>query len=438
MDWKLKLVADAPGRDGMKVAEKVAAAIRQLLDVDRLLLIVDAHERSITHQLAVHMRDSFKGWDVDCEYNRDGHDHPKRLEVNLHPTSVNCEATEGSLVFPDIIVHRRGRRDNYLVVEVKKSTSSRDCTYDREKLKAFASPPFSYRYALLVELCTGADATSEENSQCVKTTEWVTNPTNRKGTQPQAELGFYGAPATSALAWREPIMRTKKIVPFVVAVVCSFAAVAGCQKREAEEVLTQGVWASCTGDYDLAISCCTEAIRLDPKNAEAYRTRGSAYGRKGENDKAIGDYTEGIRLDPQNAMMYRARGSAYDGKGEYDKAIADYTEAVRLDPKNAGAYYARISAYLKKGDYDKAIADYAEAIRLDPRNAEAYCARGSFYLRVKGDYDKAIADYTNAIRLDPKNGEAYSERGSARAAKGEKGEAEADYAEAKRLGYNGR
>ena len=94
-------------------------------------------------------------------------------------------------------------------------------------------------------------------------------------------------------------------------------------------------------NYDKAIADYTEAIRLDPKFAEAYYNRGVAYENKGEYDKAIADYTEAIRLDPKYAEAYNSRGFAYGNKGEHDKAIADYTEAIRLDPKYANAYYNR-------------------------------------------------------------------------------------------------
>jgi len=93
------------------------------------------------------------------------------------------------------------------------------------------------------------------------------------------------------------------------------------------------------GDLDQAILDATEAIRLDPKFAEAYCNRGAAYGSKGEFDKAIADCTEAIQLDPGHAKAYRNRALAYRNKRELDKAVADYTEALRLEPSFARAYY---------------------------------------------------------------------------------------------------
>jgi tetratricopeptide (TPR) repeat protein len=104
---------------------------------------------------------------------------------------------------------------------------------------------------------------------------------------------------------------------------------------------------------------------------------------------------------------------------------------------SAVEYYNRGESYRNKGDHDRAIADYTEAIRLDPQFAIAYNNRGVSYNGGKKDYDRAIADYTEAIRLNPQYALAYNNRGNAYQAKGNQARADADFAEARRLGYTG-
>src|SRR5437016_4582835 len=58
---------------------------------------------------------------------------------------------------------------------------------------------------------------------------------------------------------------------------------------------------------------------------------------KKDYDGAIGFFDEALRLEPKNADAYYRRGEAYRGKRNFDKAIADYTQAIQLAPKNADA-----------------------------------------------------------------------------------------------------
>ena len=100
---------------------------------------------------------------------------------------------------------------------------------------------------------------------------------------------------------------------------------------------------------DVTIAACTRAINSGAGRPSInYYNRGDAYRVKGDTDRAIADYTEAIRLDPKYANAYHNRGLAYRDKGDTDRAIADYTEAIRLDPKYANAYNNRGVAYATK------------------------------------------------------------------------------------------
>ena len=86
-------------------------------------------------------------------------------------------------------------------------------------------------------------------------------------------------------------------------------------------------------DWDTAIACYSEAIRLKPDWPAPYYNRGNAYDEKGEYDAAIKDYSEAIRLTPDYAMAYNGRGKAYGLKGDKAKAAADFAKAKELEAK---------------------------------------------------------------------------------------------------------
>jgi tetratricopeptide (TPR) repeat protein len=192
-------------------------------------------------------------------------------------------------------------------------------------------------------------------------------------------------------------------------------------ENTSDEAVKRGKAAANKEDWDSAITEYTKAIRLDPECAEAYWCRGMAQLRKHEHDGAIADCTEAIRLDPKHAEAYCWRGAAYGEKREWNKAIADLSEAIRLNPEYFAGYFHRGCVYVGKG--------YPSDGGLVGAFVWGYQGRG------KDDFNKAIADFTEAIRLKPDCAEAYYCRGIAYAGKGENDKAEADYAEAKRLGY---
>ncbi len=134
--------------------EAVIRALSELLDNDHDLLGIDANERSITFRFAMYLQQHFSDWTVDCEYNRDGTE-PKRLgHLELYPDSEDDEA---KTVFPDVIVHQRGTRKNYLVLEFKKSTSRVDRQIDLRKLRGYKQQ-LGYEHALFVEVGTEGQA----------------------------------------------------------------------------------------------------------------------------------------------------------------------------------------------------------------------------------------------------------------------------------------
>src|SRR5262249_29256394 len=118
-----------------------------------------------------------------------------------------------------------------------------------------------------------------------------------------------------------------------------------------------------------------QAIRIDPKYAEAYFNRALLREAKKEYDKALADYDQAIQIEPQYAHAYNNRAAIWGGKKEYDKALADFNEAIRIDPKYAPAYNNRGIVWKAKKEYDKALADFNEAIRIDPKYAQVYDRR---------------------------------------------------------------
>jgi len=140
------------------IKEALAASLGKLILVDNEILLNDINERSISHRLANYLEPHFPGWNVDCEYNRN-HDEIKRLQIQRR--NIESDDTQATTVFPDIIIHRRGKDDNLVVIEMKKTTSQENDTYDIGKLNAFKKQ-LGYKFAIFVKIRTGEAAGVEK------------------------------------------------------------------------------------------------------------------------------------------------------------------------------------------------------------------------------------------------------------------------------------
>ena len=110
----------------------------------------------------MHLQVYLQNWEIDCEFNRDGVEPKKLGHLELYPDS---EDEEAKTVFPDVIAHRRGTKQNFLVLEFKKSTSHVDREIDRRKLLGYKSQ-LGYTHALFIEVGTGGQAS-------IAALEWI-------------------------------------------------------------------------------------------------------------------------------------------------------------------------------------------------------------------------------------------------------------------------
>jgi tetratricopeptide (TPR) repeat protein len=134
-------------------------------------------------------------------------------------------------------------------------------------------------------------------------------------------------------------------------------------ERASEHILDQ--------EWSDAARELTEAIRLDPKNAEAYRLRGEVWQSQGKLTKAVSDFDVAIRLDPEDDEALRARAEIRTELGEIASALADLSEVIRLVPNDIDALFSRATLREDTGDHAGAAADYQEVSRLNPEDSEA-------------------------------------------------------------------
>lgn len=124
------------------------------------------------------------------------------------------------------------------------------------------------------------------------------------------------------------------------------------------------------GDVDGALKEYDEAIRLKP-TADAYIHRGVAYYDKKDAAKAEADYTEALRLDPKSAEAANNRAWLRYTTGDFDAALKDANQAIRLNGSLAYIWDTRAHIHEKLGNTNEAVRDFRKAIQLDPTQTAA-------------------------------------------------------------------
>jgi hypothetical protein len=132
------------------VLNRVIAALHAFYEHEAFLLEKEAGERALTHRLAVHVEAQFRGWEIDCEYDRLG-DRTLRLPRG---TIVSTDDHLAKSIYPDIVVHQRAIPNNLLAVEMRKSANHQPLDHDQHKLRALTDPHlwFAYWIGLLLTL----------------------------------------------------------------------------------------------------------------------------------------------------------------------------------------------------------------------------------------------------------------------------------------------
>lgn len=143
------------------------------------------------------------------------------------------------------------------------------------------------------------------------------------------------------------------------------------------------------GRFTQALSDYNKAIEINPTYGEAYYNRGNTYSQQGNFTQALLDYnkaieinpdskgyvnlkityieqnfTQAVEMNPANADVYINRGIIYGDQGDFTQAISDCNKAIEIDPKNGKAYYTRAVTNYQLKEYGKTWSDVHKSEEL--------------------------------------------------------------------------
>ncbi len=154
-------------------------------------------------------------------------------------------------------------------------------------------------------------------------------------------------------------------------------------------------------DDDEAIRCFSISIALQPDFYGSYFNRGLVRQHKGEHAEAEIDFSTALKLRPTFAVAQLHRGLVRESQGKLREALADFTSAIQIGNVPSRAWFSRAGVRRRLGDIRGAVQDEREGLLHPPRDEESYIRRG--VLRVDSDPREALADFQAAVRLNPRS-----------------------------------
>jgi tetratricopeptide (TPR) repeat protein/predicted Ser/Thr protein kinase len=120
-------------------------------------------------------------------------------------------------------------------------------------------------------------------------------------------------------------------------------------------------------DYPTAYQLATEAITLNPQNAQALNFRAMSSSQMRRYSDAVQDASSALGLAPGSAAVLQTRSWAFAKQGKYKEALQDAETTLSADPRNAFAYENKAFALAGLGDRNGALDSLQRAAALDNR-----------------------------------------------------------------------
>jgi Tfp pilus assembly protein PilF len=158
-----------------------------------------------------------------------------------------------------------------------------------------------------------------------------------------------------------------------------------------------------SGRFEEGIVQLQKALRLCPREPDAYNSLGSALKEMGKTKEAIESWRKALALDPNYKLAHFQLGLTLSQQGNYEEAVYHFQEALRVEPNWPDAYYHLGGAYLLQGKLDLAALQCAEAVRLNPDYLAAQVTLAHLLIEL-GQIQKAMEVVKTASKLAAETG----------------------------------
>lgn len=206
-------------------------------------------------------------------------------------------------------------------------------------------------------------------------------------------------------------VRLKALLLLVAATPVFLSACAGNPEKAKLNYVEKGKAYMKKGAYSSAAIEFRNALKVDPKYAEAYYQLAQADLKLGDGPATVSALDSALEIDPNrvDARLFRGQLYLYVGAKDpkyYSRAEDDASLILKQDSQNAQAHHLLGSVYAAEKKYDAALQEFSTVAKLEPAKASPYMDMGLVQLALKRLPD-AEQSFKKAVELEPKNSQAY-------------------------------
>lgn len=154
---------------------------------------------------------------------------------------------------------------------------------------------------------------------------------------------------------------------------------------------------------DSAIVSTQNSIAVDSNFIDSWNELGYVYYATARANEAVAAYQQSLRIDNKNAAAYKGLGDVYRMlTHQSDLAYPHYLKAVEYNPRNPAAHFGLAWCYNERNEFEKAVESLQQCITLDNGEPYFHAELGyAYYGQKKWDLALIAIDRALAIQEIP-------------------------------------
>ena len=155
-----------------------------------------------------------------------------------------------------------------------------------------------------------------------------------------------------------------------------------------------------TGRQEEAVQLITQALKINPADAQAHGNLGLAYQRMEDLVLAERHFRKSIEIDANKPTIWNSLGNVLRDKGQAADAIKTYESTLRVDGNYPECWTNLSIALVDLGQFERAFQAVSRALQIDSTLPESHNQLAEVY-RKKSKFDLAISAYKKSLEIDP-------------------------------------